>query len=99
MEYYCKKKKCLPEFYVIFKNSYFDIKQFYCKYYVQLNYNAINNYVKEEEDIFEFNQDLDNDKNINTDAKKTVKRRLVRPLSSTQKPRSKNLIRPASAVK
>lgn len=47
LEYYCKKKKCLPEFYVIFKNSYFDIKQFYCKYYVQLNYNAINNYVKD----------------------------------------------------
>ena len=47
LEYYCKKNKCLPEFYVIFKNSYFDIKQFYCKYYVQLNYNAINNYVKD----------------------------------------------------
>tara|TARA_B100000401_G_C52806068_1_gene721189 strand:- start:543 stop:1748 length:1206 start_codon:yes stop_codon:yes gene_type:complete len=47
LEYYCRKKKCLPEFYLIFKNSYFNIRKFYCKYYVQLSYNAINNYVKD----------------------------------------------------
>lgn len=52
LEYYCKKNKCLPEFYVVFKNSYFDIKKFYCKYYIQLTYNAINNYVKD----MDFNQ-------------------------------------------
>lgn len=47
LEYYCKKKKSLPEFYLIFKNSYFDITKFYCKYYIQLNYNAVNNYVRD----------------------------------------------------
>lgn len=47
LEYYCNKKKSFPEFYTVFKNSYFHIPLFYCKYYVRLNFNAINNYVNE----------------------------------------------------
>tara|TARA_B100001093_G_scaffold505970_2_gene564156 strand:- start:765 stop:2042 length:1278 start_codon:yes stop_codon:yes gene_type:complete len=40
LEFYCKKQKCLPEHYVLLKNSYFDIELFNKKYYCYLLYKS-----------------------------------------------------------
>ena len=46
LKYYCKINKSLPEYFLLFKNSYFNTTNFYNKYHVILHFNAINQYVK-----------------------------------------------------
>ena len=40
LEFYCKKQKCLPEHYILLKNSYFNVELFNKKYYCYLLYKA-----------------------------------------------------------
>lgn len=48
---FCKKLKNLPEYYLLFKNSYFDIKRFNRKYNIYLYYSAAYKYTQSLSDM------------------------------------------------